>query len=170
MQEEIWKDIVGYEGLYQVSNFGRIKSFHKNKEYIKALTLNDHGYSIVNLNKNKKQKTFKVHRLVSKAFIPNPNNYLIINHIDGNKINNNVDNLEWCTQSYNASHGWKNHLNKGSSKKVLQYDLQGNLVGEFISSSDASRVLHINGGDIRSCCLSLYNHKTAGGYIWKYAD
>lgn len=168
--QEIWKDIKGFEGLYQISNLGNVKSFYKGRTYIKKCTLGSRGYLFVNLSKNKKNKAFRVHRLVAKEFLPNPNNYLEVNHRNGNKLNNCVDNLEWCSRSYNVSHAWKNKLNKGASKKVLQYDLHNNLIAEFISSSEASRVLHINGGNIRACCNHSYRHKTAGGYIWRYAD
>ena len=168
--QEIWKDVVGYEGLYQVSNLGNVKSFCKSKIHIKKCTLNDKGYLVITLSKNKKHKTFRVHKLVAETFLLNQNNYLEINHKDGNKLNNCVDNLEWCNRSYNVTHAWKNKLNKGASKKVLQYDLRNNLIAEFISSSEASRILHINGGNIRACCNHSYRHKTAGGYIWRYAD
>jgi len=168
--QEIWKDIKDYEGIYQVSNLGNIKSFYKAKENIKKPTLSNKGYLRVALSKNKKSKKFAIHRLVAKTFLPNPNNYLDVNHKDGNKLNNCVDNLEWCSRSYNISHAWRNKLTKGGSKKLLQYDLNNNLIGEFISASEASRILHINVGDISSCCNHSHKHKTAGGFIWRYAD
>ncbi len=168
--QEIWKDIIGYEGLYQVSNLGNIKSFYKAKKSIKKPTLSNKGYLRVGLSKNKKSKTFKIHRLVAKTFLSNPNNYLEVNHKDGNKLNNCVDNLEWCSRSYNINHAWRNKLTKGRSKKLLQYDLNNNLIREFISAREASRTLHINVGDISSCCNHSHKHKTAGGYIWRYAD
>lgn len=106
--KEIWRDIEGYEGLYQVSNIGRVKSlmFRNNKysisrEKIMACTIRS-GYYVLVLRKNKERKSEQVHRLVAKAFIPNPNNLLIVNHKDFNRRNNNVQNLEWCTQKQNV--------------------------------------------------------------------
>ena len=97
---EYWKDIKGYEGLYQVSNLGRIR---KENKIISPWT--QLGYKIVVLWKNKKCKKFRVHRLVAEAFILNPNNYTQVNHKDEDKSNNSVENLEWCTQKYNNSYG-----------------------------------------------------------------
>lgn len=117
--EEIWKDIEGYEGLYQISNLGRIKSLgnksnHKNEKIISISSKSFSGYWVIGLCKNGKRKGYIVHRLVAKAFIPNPNNYPQINHKDENKLNNWVDNLEWCTQSYNAKY---NNLSKKKNIK-----------------------------------------------------
>ena len=103
--EEIWKDIQGYEGLYRVSNLGRVKSFHKAKEHILSPGKDKDGYFQVQLYKNGINKMRKVHRLVAQAFISNPNNLPQINHKDENKQNNNVDNLEWCTNEYNHNYG-----------------------------------------------------------------
>lgn len=119
--KEEWKPIEGYEGLYEISNFGRVKSLvgwngHKyvKRERIlapsKQQTNPNYSRSIVKLNKNGKSKDFKVHRLVAKAFIPNPNNYKVINHKDGNPLNNKVENLEWCTQKMNIKHALENEL------------------------------------------------------------
>lgn len=121
--EEIWKDIEGYEGLYQVSNFGRVKSLniikfnqfssYKHKGRVLKLQLNKQtGYMYVNLSKLKSYKTTSIHRLVAKAFIPNPENKSQVNHKDGNKFNNYVENLEWCTQIENSFHAYQNGLNK----------------------------------------------------------
>lgn len=128
---EIWKDIKDFEGIYQVSTFGRIKRLSrktinegllgKNKELqlkekiLKPSTITK-GYKGITLTKDKKRYPKKVHRLVAEAFIPNPNNKPQINHIDCNKSNNNVNNLEWCTNSENQKHAFKNGLN--SSKKA----------------------------------------------------
>lgn len=109
--EEIWKDIEGYEGIYQVSNLGRIKSFigyngHEYVDRVKILKQSNTttGYKKVELTKNKLKKSHKVHRLVAFAFIPNPNHKPNINHKDGNPVNNKVENLEWCTQKENVQH------------------------------------------------------------------
>ena len=110
---EIWKDILGYEGLYQVSSYGRIKSLSRkrnnglDKTIILKENINNKGYKRINLHKNKKMKSYLVHRLVAQAFIPNPNNYPIINHKDENPSNNHVSNLEWCTYKYNNNYGTK---------------------------------------------------------------
>ena len=118
MSEEIWKDIEGYEGLYQVSNFGRIKSlprYHKtkssycSKERILKTIHNDRGYEMVGLSKNWKKKKIFVHRLVAETFIENPNNYKQVNHINEmEKDNNTVENLEWCNCKYNCNYGTRN--------------------------------------------------------------
>ena len=118
--EEIWKDIEGYEGLYQVSNFGNVKSLSKmwksgsgyyiQKEIILKQQLKSKRYLGVGLTKNKKWKNFLVHRLVAEAFLENPNHYNQINHIDCNKLNNNIENLEWCSQEQNLEHAYKNGL------------------------------------------------------------
>lgn len=114
--KEIWKPIKGYEGIYEISNFGKVKSIryfnHVNnkiysREKILKLSLNEKGYFRVGLYKSGKEIKFKVHRLVAENFIPNPNKYNEVNHIDGNKQNNCVDNLEWCTHSHNIKEAVK---------------------------------------------------------------
>ena len=112
MENEIWKDIEGYEGRYQVSNLGNVRSLKfRNQKLIKNLTLttNNNGYKMVALNNKNKTKFFLVHRLVATAFIKNPNNYPVVNHKDENPQNNHVDNLEWCTQSYNCIYSMNIH-------------------------------------------------------------
>jgi hypothetical protein len=135
---EIWKDIAGYEGLYQVSSFGRVRRLkkwignkHKRgyKDSISYLTPTDNGngYLIVGLSKNKKRKNYYLHRLVAEAFIPNPENKFIVNHIDYNKRNNNINNLEWLSQKDNVKHSVNNmkhpkgitHSNTG--EKYISY-------------------------------------------------
>ena len=106
--KETWKDIEGYEGLYQVSNLGKVKSLNYNKtseSKLLKLQKNSNGYTRVVLYKNRKPKVCLVHRLVAQAFIPNPNNLPQINHKDEDKANNSVDNLEWCTYLYNNTYG-----------------------------------------------------------------
>ena len=105
---EIFKDIEGYEGLYQISNFGNVRSFRNRKERILKPGLDHKGYNYVSLCVNSKRKNFKVHRLVGKSFIPNPNNNPQINHKNGIKIDNHTLNLEWVTQSENMLHAQKN--------------------------------------------------------------
>lgn len=121
--QEVWKDIKGYEGLYQISNLGNVKSlkrkslnFKCEKDKILINCKTSQGYEKVMLCKNKQVKNQMIHRLVAKAFIPNPNNLLEINHIDGDKTNNKVSNLEWCTRSENIKHAYELGLNYGSDK------------------------------------------------------
>ena len=130
---EVWKDVVGYENLYQVSNLGNVKrvgSFRGvNKKYINTyLTPKDNGkgYLRIKLSKDGKGKMFMLHRLISIAFIDNPNNYNVVNHKDSNKLNNNIDNLEWCTQSYNVIHSVNNNRWTQVNKVGKGYFKDGN--------------------------------------------
>nr|DAX05603.1 MAG TPA: homing endonuclease [Bacteriophage sp.] len=171
---EIWKDIKNYEGLYQVSNLGRVKSFrnwHGKSERILKFNINSSGYYRACLSKNSKQKYFFVHRLVAQAFIDNPNNYSVVNHKDENPKNNNVENLEWCTFKYNMNYGTlrKRQVEK-CSKKVFQIDKNGNLIYIWNSIREAGRNLKISPGRISNCCLKRRNYNTVGGYIWRFAD
>ena len=118
---EEWKDIEGYEGIYQVSNLGRVKSlrdnFHRPREKILNPVNDKLGYNIVCLHKDGKHKNYKIHRLVAIHFIENPNNYPQVNHKDENKTNNTVDNLEWCTSEYNNNYGTRNKKAQKSLKE-----------------------------------------------------
>ena len=123
---EIWKDVFGYEGLYQVSNKGRVKSinnYHRKDCVILKPQLNRFGYEIVNLYRKRKMRHFFIHKLVAFAFIQNPNNYPQVNHKDECKTNNNVENLEWCTAKYNINYGTRNIRcslkNKGQKGNVF---------------------------------------------------
>ena len=121
--KEIWKDIKNYEGLYQISNFGRIKSFykHKNGKILKTEIRNT--YEVIQLIKNKKRKSFQIHRLVAEAFLKNKNNLPIINHKDFNRLNNNVENLEWCTQKHNVNYSKQNMIGKVHVQKGKPYGI-----------------------------------------------
>lgn len=112
LPHEEWRDVVGYEGLYQVSNLGRVKSFHRGKVHLLKYQLDSQGYVIVTLCRNGHQKRAKVHILIAQAFIPNPENKPFINHIDGNKANPHISNLEWVTQSENMLHAFRIGLKK----------------------------------------------------------
>ncbi len=123
MTKEIWKDIVGFEGYYQVSNFGNVKSLERKCKALgnklrtvpskaKAVTIDRYGYPKVSLDKDGHSYYFTIHRLVAQTFIPNPENKPQVNHIDGNKQNNCVENLEWCTAKENTDHSWKMGLQK----------------------------------------------------------
>lgn len=174
--EEEWKPIEGYEGLYKVSNLGKIQSLARKTTSGKILksTLQN-GYLKVMLCKNNKKRWYSIHRLVAEAFISNPKNYPIVNHIDGNKLNNNFYNLEWCTAKENISHAIKNKLKvfKRSgehklSKKVYQFDLQGNLIKKWDCLNDIQRELGLSKGNISNCCHGRLQ-KTKG-YVWRYEN
>ena len=172
MKKEYWKPVVGYEGHYQVSNFGRVKSIKFGKEIILKQRQCMNGYKLVTLYKDGKGKIILVHRLVAQAFIPNPDNLPEVNHKDENKTNNVVTNLEWCDRLYNVRYGTgierqkKKQLNNiKKSKPVLQYDLEGNFIKEWKSISECGR----NGFHIfciSSCCNG--KQKTHKGFIWRY--
>ena len=164
--KEIWKDIKGYEGLYQISNFGYIKSLHYSggtKQKIMKFGKDKDGYLQIILTKNKKHKVYKVHRLVAQTFIPNPDNLPQINHRDENKQNNNVNNLEWCSNKYNSNYGTKNDWNK---KKVAQYDLNGNFIKQYRSIIEASKEINKNHSHISQCCH--HQRKSSYGFKWEF--
>lgn len=170
---EIWKDVVGYEGYYQISNLGNVM---RNKKQLKKI-VDKNGYVFVRLYKNGKQKHFSVHRLVAVAFIPNPQNLPEVNHIDANKENNFVNNLEWCTHTENMVHAKIMKLQKfnplkGSlnpnSKSVMQYDTDGNFIKIWDCMESAAKSLHGNRRNIYKACN--HKQKSAYGYIWKYTE
>ena len=163
MEQEIWKDIVGYEGLYKVSNLGRVKSLRLNK----IMGTGNKRYTHLILVKNKVKKTYDVHRLVAQAFIPNPLNKEQVNHIDGNKQNNCVDNLEWTTIKENMKHAYKNNLYKYHKRiKIKVCQIKNNrIIKTYDSISQASNETKINATSIGYCLKGKYNK--AGGYIWK---
>ena len=171
-EKEIWEDIPDYEGLYKISNYGRIKSLHnykRNGTDILKPRINKHGYLHIGLRKNKQRKWICLHRLIAKTFIPNPNNLPCINHKDENKLNNSINNLEWCTIKYNNCYGTriKRVVEKNKMRKeILKYDLKGNFMQEYKSISEAGRKNNIIISSISLCCSGKY--KQAGGYIWKY--
>ena len=170
--KEIWKDIVGYEGLYQVSNLGRVKSLKYGKEKILKPANIGRGYLKVNIWKNGEQNQYLVHRLVGQSFIPNPNNLPEINHRDEDKTNNRVENLEWCDRKYNNNFGTHNQrvaekmTNGKLSKTVLQFTLEGNFVKEWKSTRDVQRNLGFDQGHISQCCTG--KRKSAYKFVWKY--
>lgn len=165
---EIWKDIKGYEGLYQVSNLGRIKSFLKNKQgQVLNCSPNTKGYLQFRLRKNGVSKVTRVHRIVAETFIDNPNNYTQVNHKDENKLNNNINNLEWCDCIYNINYGTRNERRtKTISKPVIQYDLNMKMIQEFNSIKEAANITGFNNRSISKCCKGRL--KTYKKYIWKY--
>lgn len=167
---EKWKSIKGFENLYEISNMGNIKSLGNKKNHSKIIYLkkgeNRGGYEYVVLQNNKKIKSKLVHRLVAEAFIPNPENKKQVNHIDGNKKNNCVENLEWNTPSENILHSFKIKLRKPTWKNVLQYDLDNNFIASYNSVKEAGEKTGVFKNGISKCCRNEL--KTSGGYKWKY--
>ena len=126
IEQEIWKDVKNYEGLYQISNLGRVKSMSKfagfsyRKERILKTSLDKDGYVKVTLCKNNRTRFLSIHRLLAECFIPNSNNYPQINHKDENKQNNDLSNLEWCTCKYNINYGTRTKREVETRKRKLQ--------------------------------------------------
>ena len=166
MKKEYWKPVVGYEGHYQVSNFGRVKSIKFGKEILLKQRQCMNGYKSVILYKNGIVKTYLVHRLVAEAFIDNPDNLPEVNHKDECKTNNVVSNLEWCDRKYNQNYGTRTErVAEKLSKPVLQYDLEGNFIKEWKSTRECGRN-GFNHGHIADCCQGKL--KTYKGFIWRY--
>lgn len=184
LMKEIWKDIEDYEGLYQVSNMGRVKSLARTrkaytpgkgdwvapvKERILRASISKDGYYCVVLAKEGVNKHQRVNRLVAEAFIPNTENKPQVNHIDGNKLNNRVDNLEWVTAKENTIHSVKNGLQGPNPcrKAIAQYDLGGNFIRTWASTYEAGKTLHISCGSIKMSMKGIQGRTQASGYIWK---
>lgn len=192
--EEIWKDIEGYECLYQVSSYGRVKSLERKVKTINNGTeclkyigerilkpkINRGGYKVVLLYNQSKRKYITVHRLVANAFIPNPNNYHVINHKDECKTNNIVwvnedgtidqekSNLEWCTQEYNANYGTAIERKK---KDVYQFTTNGELVAKHKGITVAAESVNGVGDAVGKACHHRFGKKKTNvykGYIWSF--
>lgn len=182
MTEEIWKDIAGYEGLYKVSNLGRVKSLNyrkTGKEQILTPCKTANEYLRVSLYKNCISKQHLIHRLIAQTFIENPENLPEVNHIDEDKTNNCVSNLEWCDRKYNNNYGTHNEKILKTKKLrncetaariVSQFTLDGKFVNEYPSINAATRCTGINQGRICYCCKNIKGYNSAGGYIWKYKN
>ena len=163
---EEWKDIKGYEGIYQISNKGRVKTLGNNrrKEKIREGIEDNTGYKRISLYKNRKEKKYSIHRLVAQAFLPNPDNLPVVNHKDENKLNNNVENLEWCTQEYNVNYSSSNGR---PGKKVICVETQQ----IFDSSEDVICKMFNGKGYPSNIRHNLYGRtKKAYGYTFKYID
>lgn len=180
MESEIWKDVVGYEGLYQVSNLGRIKSLDRRarihngayrqvKGHIVPIRKGEKtNYPFVGLTKNHNASLIRVHRIVAEAFIPNPNNYPQVNHKDGDKTNNCVSNLEWVTCSQNIKHAYDNRLNKRARPVECLKD--GVVIKTYKSALEAEKVDGFCSRNIAHCCNHRYRHKRHKGFEWRYAE
>lgn len=188
--QEIWKDIKNFEGRYQISNLGRVKSLsrivstgrnghRKIQEHI-LIPHNSNNYQRISIRIYPKKYWLDIHRLVAEAFIPNPNKFTIINHKDNNPSNNRVDNLEWCNQSYNIKYAYKygnakptkGCFKKGNiphnRRKINQYSKNGEYLNTFNSVKEAGLYVKTVPSNINNCLSG--NTKTAKGYIWRYAD
>lgn len=171
IENEVWKPVEGYEGLYEVSNLGRVRSLnfnHTGQIRVFKPTTDSYGYLHVGLYKNGKPKTFKVHRLVASAFIENPGNLEQVNHKDEDKTNNRVENLEWCDSRYNINYGTRNsRVSKAQSKHVLQFTKNGEFVKEWQSTIECE--MHgFNHRPVSACCLGKRRfHKN---FRWFYKD
>lgn len=180
---EEWRNIKDYEGFYQVSNLGRVRSIDRviNNRFFKGQIrkpkLDKYGYLVVNLSMNKKSKFYTIHRLVAKAFLENPNNFPEVNHKNEIKTDNCVENLEWCTTQYNSSYGSraekiietrnKKELKK-AEKPVIMLTFEGKPINEYKSISEASRQNNISIGNLWSVLNGRLKH--TGGYCWKYKN
>jgi len=165
---EEWRDVAGYEGFYQVSNTGKVRSVEHYDRFgrlYKQVELKPHasrnGYLMLHLKAGGKRKIALVHRLVACAFIPNPDNLSDVNHMDGNKANNNIDNLEWCTHSYNQCHAFANGLNHSSKK--LGVDVVRNDGVIYHSYRDAALANHTTHQTIKKRCK---DGKPVNGYTF----
>ena len=172
--KEIWRDIEGYEGLYQVSNFGRVKSLNYRrtcKEKLLKAYKDKEGYLHVSLCKDGKTKTYSIHRLVAQEFIPNPYNLPQVNHKDENKTNNRVYNLEWCSVKYNINYGTRNKRQSESRTNYTKFSKQVLCVETGViypSTSQVEREFGFSKASISRCCLR--KQKTCGRFHWRYID
>ena len=182
---EIWKPIKDFEGLYEVSNYGRVKALEKEIEFktknqfcefstkyktfekILKPIKHSNGYYVISLSYLGVKKIKAIHRLVAEAFIENPLNKPQVNHKDGNKGNNNADNLEWVTQSENTRHAYTTGLLRHYTTPISQFDLNGNFIKQWASIKEAAQTLNIVESGIAKCCCG--KRKKSGGYMWGYA-
>lgn len=178
--KEIWKDIEGFEGLYQISNLGRVKSLERQimrsngyplnlKERILKTNISKAGREGVQLSKNSQWYHCWIHRLVAKAFIPNPDNLPQVNHKDENPLNNCIDNLEWCTNKYNHDYGTRNiRQARALMKKVNVYDLDMNYIETLNSLKEVSVKYHCDQSGVTKVCKGI--NKYIGNIIVRYAE
>lgn len=178
IKSEIWKDVIGYEGLYKVSNKGNVYSVARKDTIGRKCggrTLrpryHKHGYLHVVLHKNGIRKNKLVHRLVAEAFLPNPNNFLEVNHLDEIKDNNELSNLEWCDTKYNVNYGTRNkRAGKNLSKKVKAVNVISGEVIRFKSTLEAGKK-GFSHGNVSMACRGVFKDRNGHlyrGYEWRY--
>ena len=199
MENEIWKDIVGFEGKYQISNLGNVRSLcFRNQKLVKNLTqiTNNQGYKLVQLCERKRNMPFLVHRLVAMAFVDNPNNYPIVNHKDENPLNNQADNLEWCTYSYNTTYSMNihperrkinaNNLEKYSPRnkkgvphkynnRIAVVDENNKVLSIYENAATAAKVLKLQTCNVLEVCKAnkkrqIGKKRRTGGYIFEFIE
>lgn len=177
--EEVWKDVVGYEGFYQISSLGRVKSLERvvfdkdgirrfcTTDKILAQSFNTQGYPQVSLYAHGNQKNITVHRLVAETFISKPDSFSQVNHIDENKLNNAVSNLEWCTEQYNLNYGTR--IKRSAEKRarpVMQMNCDGAVIRTFKSAREAHNKYGYSYKNISACCHG--KKKSHAGYNWAF--
>ena len=164
---EIWTDIENYEGLYQISNKGRVRNSRSGRILIQKIKKRDsNSYRLIVLSKDNVQKCHSIHRLVAKAFLPNPNNLPCVNHKDENGENNNVKNLEWCTHKYNTNYGTCIKRFSEKNKKPILQIKDGTVINEFTSAVEACEKYGFDRSSISNCCRGRL--KTYKGFQFKF--
>ena len=162
--KEIWKPIKNYEQLYEISNYGSVRSLYTGK--IMKSRIGRDGYIRIPLSKNGKHEF--LHRLLAVAFIPNPDHLPEVNHINENKMDNNLSNLEWCTHKYNSNYGTRlSRMAASNHEPVIQYTKDGREIARYASQKEAMEKTGIQSRHISCCCKG--KRKTTGGYVWRYA-
>lgn len=180
MNDVIWKPIEGYEGSYEVSNDGRVRGLDRivkrstSPRFVRGVEIKPNytnsGYKIARLRKDGVSRPFYIHRLVAAAFVANPNGYNIVNHKDENKLNNNADNLEWCTFGYNLQYAdGQKKRNRSKRKRVVVESSDGSKLF-FDSISDASAFLNCDPSNVSHCCNRINNTRHVYGYLVSFAS
>lgn len=165
----IGKWIKNFEGTHSVTEDGHIYRYSNGQAIEVAQVKHTQGYLYSTLTRNGVQTNVLVHRVLAEAFIPNPENKKYVNHIDGNKSNNDLSNLEWCTSRENCLHAYATGLNT-HKRKIAQYTTDGTLIATYNSLTEAQEAVGKPGKKNIACCLRLDRCKTAYGYVWRYLN